>query len=119
MVNNFTEKNEQVRITVGDILRTIRETRNISIRAVSRASGVSELTIQKIERNMSNGSIDTLIKLCAFYEIGMEDLTFWATEEQDNNVNKAKDMLYRLFVNSISKRVEKKITDFQGNLSQN
>ena len=106
-------ENKQIRITTGDILRTIRETRNISIRAVSKASGISELTIQKIEKDMSKGAIDTLTKLCAFYEISMDDLTFWTTKEQENDLDKAKDILYKLFINSISKRIEKKVANSQ------
>lgn len=107
MTNNAMSR--YARLTPGDILRTIRETRNIPIRVVSEASGVSGIAIQKIENNQSGGSIDTFIKLCEFYEIRIEDLVFWNTTEANNDVDKAKDILYKMLINAVSKRVEAKL----------
>lgn len=106
-------KSKEIRLTAGDILRSIRETRNIPIRAVSKAIKVSELAIQKIERNQSGGSIDTFIKLCAFYEIRIEDLIFWTTEESSTDVEKAKDILYKMLISAVAKRAEGKLRELQ------
>lgn len=102
MANNL----ERTKLTSGDILRTIRETRNISIRAVSKATNLSELAIQKIEKNASGGSLETFVKLCTFYDISMDDLLFWNTEESNTNIQKAKELLYNLLIKSVEKRIK-------------
>ena len=108
MSNSLIGKQDEAKITVGDILKTVRETRNISIRAVSKATDISELAIQKIEKNASGGSVETIFKLCTFYEISMDDLLFWTTEESNTDIQKAKDILYDLLIKSVNKRAKKK-----------
>ena len=119
-MGTFTDnaKIKQNRLTAGDILRSIRETRNIPIKVVAETIGVSALAIQKIERNTSSGSFNTLNKLCNFYEISMEDLAFWTTEESNTDIAKAKDLLYKMLINAVYKRAEKNLSGEHDNTDQ-
>ena len=106
MANSLIEnKSAEAKLTIGDLLRIIREILNISIRAASKETGISELAIQKIEKNTSAGSWGTFYKLCNLYEISMDDLLFWSTEESSTNEERAKDVLYSLLMKSAEKRL--------------
>lgn len=104
---------DRAELKVGFVLKLIREARNLSISDVSAGSGLSQLSISRIERNESNGSLDSFKKLCEFYGISLEDIIFWTTSEPLEDVDRAKDMLYDLLIDSIAKRIEDELKSNQ------
>lgn len=107
---------DRAELKVGFVLRLIREARNLSVQDVSKKSGLSALSISRIERNESNGSLESFKKLCETYGISLEDIIFWTTSEPAEDVDRAKDMLYDLLIDSLAKRIEDELeTDQSGN----
>ena len=58
----------------GDELRKRRQSRNMTQDDLAGASGVDTTHISKIERNMIDPRIDTVLKLCAALDITLNDL---------------------------------------------
>ena len=54
---------------IGSILREYRVKNNYTQEDVSEVTGLAPRYISQLERGLSNGSIDTLIKLCNAYNI--------------------------------------------------
>ncbi len=66
--------NDNIRHRFGEILRTVRERRGITLKQVAGKIGVSESLISQIERNKVSPSVDTLISLADVLEIDLEYL---------------------------------------------
>ena len=58
-----TTQREAISINVGTRLRELRETRNISMRGLATASGLSANALSMIERGKTSPSVSTLYKL--------------------------------------------------------
>ena len=56
-------QNDALSVNIGERLRELRETRNISIRALASRSGLSANALSMIERNKASPSVSTLYKL--------------------------------------------------------
>ncbi len=59
---------------LGDTLRTVRERRKMTMRALASAIGVSESLISQIERDKISPSLDTLLAIVDVLEIDIEYL---------------------------------------------
>ena len=59
----ITYENEAVSVEVGNRLRELRQERNMSMRALARASGLSANALSMIERGKTSPSVSTLYKL--------------------------------------------------------
>lgn len=70
---------------IGKNLTKIREDLNISQRELGRRIGMSGQMISKIENNLSNPSMETLIKISEALECSLYDLTM-DTEQLKNDV---------------------------------
>lgn len=62
------EKSE-INIHIGKIFQEYRIKNNLTQNQVSELTGLEPRHISQIERGLSKGSIDTLIKLCNAYQI--------------------------------------------------
>jgi quercetin dioxygenase-like cupin family protein/DNA-binding XRE family transcriptional regulator len=60
---------EALSIDVGQRLRSLREERNISMRALARRSGLSANALSMIERGLTSPSVSTLHKLATALEV--------------------------------------------------
>ena len=85
-------ENEAVSIDVGGRLRELRQERDLSMRALARASGLSANALSMIERGRTSPSVSTLYKLAdamavpitAFFrqEPPRQDIVFRKAEER-------------------------------------
>ncbi|WP_298006325.1 helix-turn-helix domain-containing protein [Anaerolinea sp.] len=66
-MENFDRQAES--IDVGQRLRTLREEKDISIRALARMSGLSANALSMIERGLTSPSVSTLNKLAAALKV--------------------------------------------------
>ena len=60
---------EAASVNIGERLRTLREERDLSIRALGRLSGLSANALSVIERGLSSPSVSTLYKIASALEI--------------------------------------------------
>ncbi len=63
-----------IKYKFGEKLRTVRERKGITLKAVAGSIGVSESLISQIERNKVSPSIDTLMTIAETLEIDLEYL---------------------------------------------
>lgn len=61
--------NERYSNIIGERLRTVRESRNLSVSDVSKVSNISETEILAIEGGTSNTLVETLFKLAQHYNV--------------------------------------------------
>ncbi len=61
--------NDSNPVNVGESLRRLRESRNISMRALAKTSGLSANALSMIERGKSSPSVSTLYKLADALEV--------------------------------------------------
>lgn len=67
------------------IFRLLRTFKGVKIRDVSKAVGLTELTIQNIEAGKSKPQLSSLIKLLEYYEISFEKIIAMADNTIDGN----------------------------------
>ncbi len=60
---------EALSVDVGQRLRTLREERGVSMRALARRSGLSANALSMIERGLTSPSVSTLLKLAGALEV--------------------------------------------------
>jgi transcriptional regulator with XRE-family HTH domain len=60
---------DAISVNISDRLRSIREERDLSIRALARLSGLSANALSVIERGLSSPSVSTLYKIASALEI--------------------------------------------------
>ena len=75
---------DAVSVNVGGKLRAMREERGLSIRALARASGISDNALSVIERGKSSPSVSTLYKVTD--ALGVPITTLFRTEPERVNV---------------------------------
>lgn len=56
----------------GEVLRSVRKERGLSLRAVEAGAGVTYSNLCRIEHGSKEMTISTLRKLCEFYDISAE-----------------------------------------------
>ncbi len=66
--------NEKILKSIGDNIRKIRDSKNISQQELADHSNVAKSTIHRIENGKLNPSIVTIIKICDFLEINIEQI---------------------------------------------
>lgn len=93
-------------MSLGDNIRRIRKSRNLSILKLKELTGLSKSTISDIENEKSNPTSDTLLKLSKALDVSVND--FFDNDENTkintlaDNVNKIKDKNDKLkYVQSI------------------
>jgi transcriptional regulator with XRE-family HTH domain len=77
-------QHEAVSVNIGDRLRELRESRNISMRALATKSGLSANALSMIERGRASPSVSTLYKLAD--ALGVSITSFFGTDAQRQNV---------------------------------
>ena len=65
---------------IGDTLQEYRLKNNLTQNQVSEITGLEPRHISQIERGLSKGSIDTLIKLCNAYNITPDIILYESTK---------------------------------------
>lgn len=65
---------KRVQVRFGEKLRTVREQKGLTLKAVAKAAGVSESLVSQIERNHVSPAIDTLLSLADVLDINLEFL---------------------------------------------
>lgn len=70
--------------SIGHILRKYRVKNNYTQEDVSSITGLAPRYISQLERGLSNGSIDTLIKLCNAYNITPNHILGGLLEKPEN-----------------------------------
>ena len=89
--------NVNIRHRFGEILRTVRERRGITLKQVANRIGVSESLISQIERNKVSPSVDTLISIADVLEIDLEYLFKDYKRRKGATVLKPEDRVTRTF----------------------
>ena len=80
---DFTDR-DAISVNVGAELRTLREEKGLSIRALARASGISANAISMIERGRTSPSVSTLYKMADALNVPITD--FFASVPERKNV---------------------------------
>jgi transcriptional regulator with XRE-family HTH domain len=57
---------------IGDRIRTVRERKGVTLKALAEKAGVSESLVSQIERNRVSPSLDTLLAIIAALEIDLD-----------------------------------------------
>jgi DNA-binding XRE family transcriptional regulator len=66
--------NEQILKSIGDNIRKIRDSKNISQQELADHSNVAKSTIHRIENGKLNPSIITIIKICEHLQIDINQI---------------------------------------------
>ena len=76
MSTNETNKNPEdgqaTLVTIGDKVRYLRQSKNMTLAALSRASGLSDRAIRYIENNERTPGVDAIRKLAAALDVGTD-----------------------------------------------
>ncbi|ANJ26102.1 helix-turn-helix domain-containing protein [Agromyces aureus] len=59
---------------IGERLRAIRESRGLTLKAVSEASGISTSTLSRLESGSRRAQLDLLLPLARLYRLPLDDL---------------------------------------------
>jgi transcriptional regulator with XRE-family HTH domain len=81
---DFTDR-DAISVNVGTELRSLREEKGLSIRALARASGISANAISMIERGRTSPSVSTLYKMANALNVPITDF-FESVPERQNVV---------------------------------
>ena len=76
---------EQINKHIGKICQEYRQKNNLTQNQVAELTGLEPRHISQIERGMSKGSIDTLIKLCNAYKITPDIILYDLLDESVKN----------------------------------
>jgi len=82
-------ENDAVSVNVGARLRTLREARNLSMRALANLSGLSANALSMIERGRTSPSVSTLYKLATALGVPITAFFQESTRKQDIVFRKA------------------------------
>jgi transcriptional regulator with XRE-family HTH domain len=61
-------------MTLGENIRSIRKSKFMSIQHVRNLTGLSKSTISELERDISNPTIDTLLKIASAFNLTVDEL---------------------------------------------
>lgn len=73
---NKYENKQNMSIHIGKVFQEYRLKNNMTQNDVSNSTGLEPRHISQLERGLTKGSIDTLIKLCDAYEITSDVVLF-------------------------------------------
>lgn len=71
-LNKRPEDGQTAPVTIGDKVRYLRQSKNMSLAALSRASGLSDRAIRYIENNERTPGVDAIRKLAAALDVGTD-----------------------------------------------
>ena len=71
-LNKIPEDGQALPVTIGDKVRYLRQTRNMTLASLSRASGLSDRAIRYIENNERTPGVDAVRKLAAALDVGTD-----------------------------------------------
>ena len=99
MSTNETNKNPEdgqtAPVTIGDKVRFLRKSRNMTLAALSRASGLSDRAIRYIENNERTPGVDAVRKLAAALDVStdyfMEEDLFMQELHKEEVLAQARD----------------------------
>ena len=99
MSTNETNKNPEdgqaTPVTIGDKVRFLRKSRNMTLAALSRASGLSDRAIRYIENNERTPGVDAVRKLAAALDVStdyfMEEDLFMQELHKEEVLAQARD----------------------------
>ena len=99
MSTNETNKNPEdgqaAPVTIGDKVRFLRKSRNMTLAALSRASGLSDRAIRYIENNERTPGVDAVRKLAAALDVStdyfMEEDLFMQELHKEEALAQARD----------------------------
>jgi transcriptional regulator with XRE-family HTH domain len=77
-------QHDAVSVNIGDRLRELRESRNISMRSLATRSGLSANALSMIERGKASPSVSTLYKLAE--ALGISITSFFSSDTQRQQV---------------------------------
>lgn len=96
--------------TLGDILRSSRESMGLILRKVAAEVDIDQSLISKFEKNERKPTIDQLIRLANFYKLPEKELTInWYSEKI------AEELKYTESTSEILRVAEKKIEYYKKN----
>ena len=75
----------EINTSFGKILREYRIKNNLTQNQVSELTGLEPRHISQIERGLSKGSIDTLLKLCNAYKITPDVILYDLLDDEIKN----------------------------------
>ena len=101
-------KKDSINKHIGKICQQYRLKNNLTQNQVAELTGLEPRHISQIERGMSKGSIDTLIKLCNAYKITPDIILY---DLLDDNVKNAVSIYDEKF-KKLSKRDKESILHF-------
>jgi len=67
-------KNTGVTMNIGEKLKRLRKTRDLTLDDISRRSGVGKATLSRIENNITQGTLKTHMKICETLGVDLKDL---------------------------------------------
>ena len=91
---------------IGEIYQQYRIQNNLTQNQVAELTGLEPRHISQIERGMSKGSIDTLIKLCNAYQITLDIILYDLLDE------KTKGSIYDEKFKKLNKKDKESILHF-------
>ncbi|MGL5617362.1 MAG: helix-turn-helix domain-containing protein [Sarcina sp.] len=74
---------------IGQILKTIRMEKKISLEELSKKTGISRLTLAKIEKGTANPTLNIMWKICTTLEIEFSQLINISEETSISRANKS------------------------------
>lgn len=101
IIDDDTETARQM--TLGMILKIIREFSGKSIADLAKELGVSSSCINRLEHDRGVFSAETLERYCEFYGVGANDLLFWLNQSRTANKELIKDKLFSILVQAARK----------------
>jgi transcriptional regulator with XRE-family HTH domain len=92
---------------LGEKLKKLRESKNISRKELGEVIGVTDKTIGKYERGEVNPSEDVIVKISDYFNVYYEYFT------DDNYMNKFEDRVQTHFVNTEVENIEEVLIEIQ------
>lgn len=71
-LNKRPEDGQTAPVTIGDKVRYLRQSKNMTLAALSRASGLSDRAIRYIENNERTPGVDAIRKLAVALDVGTD-----------------------------------------------
>ena len=68
------EKPKGGRMKIGEKLRNLRKSRDLTLDEISRKSGVGKATLSRIENDITAGTLKTHMRICEVLNINLKDL---------------------------------------------
>lgn len=94
-------------ITLGMVLRIIREMSGLTIKQLSAALNMHPSAINRIENDLCKPSSETLEKYSTFFDIDADNILFWSKRSKIASITKVKDILFSMLIKAAKKRNSK------------